>query len=337
MKAIAYREAGAATRPDAFVEVELPQPEPGPRDLLVRVKAVSVNPVDTKVRASARPKNGEARILGFDAAGVVEAVGSEVTLFRPADEVFYAGEITRPGSNAELQLVDERIVGHKPTSLDWGDAAALPLTAITAWELLFDRLKIPFGSKSAQGTLLVIGAAGGVGSILIQMARRLTGLTVVATASRPESTAWCREMGAHHIIDHRRPLCAALQEIGIACAEFVVSLSASGSHRQEVVKLIAPQGYLAIIDDPGAYDVTPFRQKAVTVVGHGMFVRSLFKTADMIEQHRLLEEVSAMVDAGLLRSTVTQRMGPITAENLGKAHAAVESGATIGKITLTGF
>ncbi|MEZ2410715.1 zinc-binding alcohol dehydrogenase family protein [Bosea sp. RCC_152_1] len=334
MKATAYRKAGPATNPDAFVEIDLPCPEPGPRDLLVRVHAVSVNPVDTKIRASGNPKDGEARILGFDAAGTVEAVGNEVTLFAPGHEVFYAGEVTRPGSNAEFQLVDERLVGHKPRSLNWADAAALPLTSITAWELLFDRLRVPYGVKRKAGTLLVIGGAGGVGSMLIQLACRLTGLTVVATASRAESVDWCRRLGAHHVIDHRQPLSQGLEAVGLRSAEYVASLTASDLHRVEVIKLIAPQGNLAITDAPSSYDVVPLLKKAVTIAGEAMFVRSIFKTPDMIEQHRLLNEVAELVDAGLLRTTAMQNMGLMRPESLAKAHAAVESGTTIGKITL---
>jgi zinc-binding alcohol dehydrogenase family protein len=337
MKAVGYYGPGPIDRPDSLVDIELPAPTPGPRDLLVRVKAVSVNPVDTKVRASAAPAQGEARVLGWDAAGVVEAVGDRVTLFRPGDEVFYAGALQRPGTNAELHAVDERIVGRKPRSLDWGAAAALPLTALTAWELLFERLRAPYGEKTTAGVLLVIGGAGGVGSILIQLARRLTGLTVVATASRPETIDWVRTMGAHQVSDHRKPLNEGLKAIGVGPADYVASLTASDQHLPAIAELIAPQGALALIDDPEGVDIRPFKRKSVSVSWEFMFTRSMFETADMVVQHRILEEVSGLVDAGLLRTTMTRSEGPINAANLKRLHALLERGEAIGKAVLAGF
>jgi len=337
MKAVGYYTPGEIGRDDALVDIELPEPAPGPRDLRVRVKAVSVNPVDVKLRARAQPAEGEARVLGFDAAGVVEAVGSQVTLFAPGDEVFYAGVMTRPGTNAELHLVDERIVGRKPASLDWAQAAALPLTALTAWELLFDRLRVPHGVKTRGGTLLVINGAGGVGSILTQIARRLSGLTVVATASRPETVSWCREMGAHHVIDHHQSMSAQLKEIGIAQVEYVAGLTATDEHLPEIVELIAPQGALALIDDPQVFDIVKLKRKSVTVAWELMFTRPIFETGDMIQQHHILEEVSALVDAGVLRTTLTGQDGPISAAALKRVHAMVESGKAIGKTVLAGF
>ena len=337
MKAIGFRTPLPLSDPQSLVDLELPVPAPGPRDLRVAVRAVSVNPVDVKVRASAVPPAGEARILGFDAAGVVEAVGSEVTLFRPGDEVFYAGAIDRPGTNSELHLVDERIVGRKPATLSFTQAAALPLTAITAWELLFDRLRVPYGVKRGGGTLLVINGAGGVGSILTQLARRLTGFTVVATSSRPETIAWFRKMGAHHVIDHRKPLNEELAAIGITQVEYVASLTATATHLPAILAAIAPQGSMALIDDPATLDIVPFKRKSVAVHWELMFTRPLFATPDMIEQHRLLNEVADLVDAGVLATTLTEEAGPITAETLRRVHALVESGRSIGKAVLTGF
>lgn len=337
MKAVGYYEPGAIERADSLLDLELPDPRPGARDLLVRVQAISVNPADTKFRASARPPAGQARILGWDAAGVVAAVGAEVTLFQVGDEVFYAGDATRPGSYSELQLVDERIVGHKPRSLGWAEAAAMPLTSITAWELLFERLRVPYGQKTRPGALLVINGAGGVGSILIQLARRLTGLTVIATASRPETVQWVRRLGAHHVIDHHRPLDEELQKIGIPAVEYVAGLTATDRHLPALVAAIAPQGHLALIDDPKSFDIVPFKRKAVTIAWELMFTRPMFQTADLIEQHRILEEISALLDAGLLQTTMTAQQSPINAANLKQLHALAESGRAIGKSVLVGF
>jgi zinc-binding alcohol dehydrogenase family protein len=337
MKAIGFRIPQPITAAEALIDLEIPAPVPEPHDLRVAVKAVAVNPVDWKVRSSAQPAPGEARILGYDAAGVVESVGAAVTLFKPGDEVFYSGTLMRPGCNSELHLVDERLVGHKPKSLSFTQAAALPLTSVTAWELLFDRLAFPYGSKKPAGTLLIINGAGGVGSILTQLARRLTGLTVVATASRPETIAWCREMGAHHVIDHHQPLSAELRKIGIAQVEYVASLTASDQHLPEITEVIAPQGKLALIDDPKTFDIVGLKRKSVSVHWELMFTRSLYQTPDMIAQHLMLEEVSALVDAGVLRTTLHAEAGAINAANLKKVHAQVESGRAIGKTVLTGF
>ncbi|MBV9653521.1 MAG: zinc-binding alcohol dehydrogenase family protein [Acetobacteraceae bacterium] len=337
MKAVGYRASLPITKAEALIDFDAPVLDPGPRDLRVSVRAVSVNPVDTKLRSGMAPPSGETRILGFDAAGVVESTGSMVTLFKPGDEVFYAGAIDRPGSNGELHLVDERIVGRKPSSLSFPQAAAMPLTAITAWELLFDRLGVPYGRKEKQGELLVIGGAGGVGSILTQLARRLTGLRVIATASRPETIAWCREMGAHDVIDHRRPLDEALGEIGLSNIPFIAALTGTEKHLPVLPKVIAPQGKLAVIDDPKVLDVMPFKRKCASVHWEYMFARPVFQTRDMIAQHLLLSEVSELVDAGVLRTTMTGNAGPIRAANLRSVHAAVESGRAIGKTVLSGF
>lgn len=337
MKAVGYRQSLPITRDEALIDVELPPREPLPRDLRVSVKAVSVNPVDTKIRMRQAPPQGETAVLGFDAAGVVESVGNMATLFKPADEVFYAGQMDRPGCDSELHLVDERIVGRKPKSLSFAEAAALPLTSLTAWELLFDRLGAPFGRKDVMGELLVIAGAGGVGSILIQIARRLTGLRVIATASRPETVAWCEKMGAHDVIDHRRPLEEGLAEIGCETVSYIAALSATDQHLAVYPKIIAPQGKIAVIDDPKALDILPFKRKCASVHWEFMFARPVNQTPDMIQQHRILNEVADLVDAGVLRTTMTANAGPIRAANLRSVHATVESGKAIGKTVLSGF
>ena len=337
MKAVGYRKSLPVTDESALIDVELPAPVPGPRDLLVAVKAVSVNPVDTKVRMRAAPPAGEVKVLGWDAAGVVEAVGAGVTLFKPGDAVFYAGSIARPGTNAEFHLVDERIVGAKPKSLSFTQAAALPLTAITAWELLFDRLGVAAGKSADARHLLVIGGAGGVGSILIQLARRLTGLAVIATASRPETRDWCLSLGAHHVIDHSKPLNEELTHIGVPAVELVASLTQTEAHFPAVVEAIAPQGKFALIDDPKALDVSLLKRKSVSLHWEFMFTRAVFETPDMIAQHRLLNDVSALVDDGVVRTTLGEEIGAINAANLRRAHAIVESGKARGKLVLTGF
>lgn len=335
MKAVAYTEHGLPiSDPRALQDVTLPIPQPGPRDLRVAVRAISVNPVDTKVR------NGlavtEPRVLGWDAVGIVDAVGDEVTLFQPGDAVFYAGAIGRPGSNAEYQLVDERIVGHKPASLDDAAAAALPLTAITAWELLFDRLRIAEGGGEGQ-TLLVVGAAGGVGSILVQLARQLTRLTVIGTASRPDTQDWVYGLGAHHVIDHSQPLTDGLQRLGIAEVSHVASLTHTDQHYDQIVAALAPQGQLALIDDPGQLDVMALKRKSLSLHWESMFTRSSFNTPDLQRQHDLLERVAALVDAGVLRTTLGEHYGRINAANLRQAHALIESHRARGKLVLEGF
>jgi zinc-binding alcohol dehydrogenase family protein len=337
MKAIGYQVSKPILADDSLIDFDADVLKPGPYDLQVRVHAVSVNPVDIKQRVNTAPPPGQTRILGFDAAGVVEALGEKVTLFKPGDEVFYAGALDRPGTNSELHLVDERIVGRKPKTLSFAEAAALPLTSITAWELLFDRLGVPYGRKTSGGAVLIINGAGGVGSILTQLARRLTGLTVVATASRAETVAWCRKMGAHHVIDHRRPLNEGLKAIGIPTVEYIAGLTATDQHLPAIFEAIAPQGHLALIDDPQTLNVLPFKRKSVSVHWELMFTRSLFQTADMIEQHHLLNEVADLVDAGLLSTTLTKELGAINAGGLKRAHALIESGRSYGKIVLSGF
>lgn len=337
MKAVAYRTPGPIDREDALQDITLETPSAAGRDLLVRVNAVSVNPVDTKLRKAKPPEGGEWRVLGFDAAGVVEAVGSEVQNFRAGDTVFYAGSIARPGTNSEYHLVDERIVGRKPASLTDAEAAALPLTAITAWEMLFDRLDVRRPTAQGGDVILVIGGAGGVGSITIQLLRALTGLTVIATASRPETKDWVRECGAHHVIDHRQPLAPQVKALGLGAPGFVFSITQTGQHLADIIELIAPQGRFGLIDDPGELNAMPFKLKAVSLHWELMFTRPLFETPDMAEQGKLLNEVAALVDAGRIRSTATEVAGRIDAATLRAVHARIESGTARGKIVLEGF
>ncbi|MBA6115181.1 zinc-binding alcohol dehydrogenase family protein [Pseudomonas sp. NC26] len=335
MKAIVFEQPGLPIDdPKALYEVDVPQPKPGARDLLVEVHAIAVNPVDTKVRA--RSSAGQPQVLGWDTVGVVRQVGSEVALFQPGDEVFYAGAIDRPGSYSEFHLVDERIVGHKPRTLDNASAAALPLTSITAWELLFDRLGVEEGGGKGQH-LLVIGAGGGVGSILVQLARQLTQLTVIGTASRPETQAWVRELGAHHVIDHSALLAPQLQALQLDTVDHVISLTHTDTYLPQIVEVLRPQGQLALIDDPAQLDVMPLKRKSLSLHWELMFTRSLYKTEDMIEQHRLLERVAALVDDGVLKTTLGEHLGTINAANLKRAHAVIESGKAKGKIVLEGF
>ncbi|MGY4492228.1 zinc-binding alcohol dehydrogenase family protein [Pseudomonas sp. TE3610] len=337
MKAIAYYASLPITDPAALQDIELPAPQPGPRDVLVEVKAISVNPVDTKVRLNMAPEGGNPKVLGWDVAGVVQAVGSDVTLFKAGDRVYYAGSIARAGGNSELHVVDERIVGRMPASLGFADAAALPLTAITAWELLFERLQIKQGQADEGQSLLIVGAAGGVGSILTQLARQLTGLTVIGTASRPQTQDWVRELGAHHVIDHSQPLSAELKRLGLGPVTHVASLTQTDQHLAELVEALAPQGRLALIDDPKTLDVGLLKRKSLSLHWEFMYTRSLYETADMIEQHHLLNRVAELVDAGTLRTTVGEHFGRIDATNLKRAHALLESGTARGKIVLEGF
>ena len=336
MKAIGYRQPHPIDHPEALLDTELPTPRPEPRDLLVRVQAVSVNPVDTKVRRGSSPAPGQFKVVGWDAVGTVEAVGPAASLFKVGDRVFYAGAIDRPGANSELHLVDERLVALAPTTLDDAQAAALPLTAITASELLFDRLRVPKDGGEGR-SLLVIGGAGGVGSILIQLARQLTRLRVVATASRPASRQWCLDLGAHDVVDHTRPWGPQLKAIGLDAVDAVAALTQTPQHYAQIVDSLAPQGQLAVIDDMDGLDVMKLKSKSISLHWELMFTRSLYQTADMGEQGRLLGEVAALVDAGRLRTTVGEHFGRIDAANLRRAHALIESGRAVGKVVLSGF
>ncbi|MBU3694838.1 MAG: zinc-binding alcohol dehydrogenase family protein [Rhodocyclaceae bacterium] len=356
MKAVAIRQCLPVDHPEALLDVELPDPAPGERDLLVQVHAVSVNPVDTKVRRHMPPEPGQLRVPGWDAAGVVRAVGAQVTRFRPGDRVWYAGSLDRPGSHAELQCVDERIVGPMPASLGFAEAAALPLTALTAWELLFDRLQVPrvaaplaghapgTGNDDAQeagpasGTLLVTGAAGGVGSMLLQLARALTGLTLVGTASRPQTRAWALAMGAQHVIDHAAgPLAQQVRSLGIGQVDYAASLTHTDAHFAQLADILAPQGRLGLIDDPAPLDIRLLKRKSISLHWEFMYTRPLFGTADVARQGEILGEVARLVDAGVLRSTLTEHYGPVCAANLLRAHALLESGRACGKVVLEGF
>ena len=336
MKALGFDRPLPIDQPGALKDIDLPTPVPGPRNLLVRVKAVSVNPVDTKVRAKAQPAPGEFRVLGYDAVGLVEAVGAEVTNFKPGDRVYYAGAIDRPGTDSELHAVDERIVAIAPASLGDAQAAALPLTTITAYELLFDRLGVAHGGGEGQ-TLLVVGGAGGVGSILIQLARQLTRLRIVATASRPETRQWCLDLGAHLVVDHQQPLAGALREQGIEGVELAAGLTHTEKHYEQLVEAILPQGKLALIDDMPVLNAMALKSKCISLHWEFMFARSMYRTPDMHRQGELLAEVAQLVDAGRVRTTLGQAFGTINAANLTRAHAFIESGQAQGKVVLEGF
>jgi NADPH2:quinone reductase len=337
MKAVGLTRYLPIEDPDSLVDIELERPSPTGRDLLVAVRAIAVNPVDTKVRAPKDKVEPTPKVLGWDAAGVVEAVGPEVTMFAPGDEVFYAGDLTRPGCNAEYQLADERIVAHKPRSLDFAQAAAIPLTAITAYESFFERLGIDVKGSNAGETLLIIGGAGGMGSIGIQLAK-MAGLRVIATASRPESIQWVAELGADQVINHFEPLRPQIEEFGLKHVDHIAVFNSTDAHWNAAVDLIRPQGKIVLLVDnkePLAQNV--MKSKSASLVWEFMFTRSMFQTPDMIEQHRLLTRVAEWIDEGRIRGTVGELMTPINAENLRRAHRTLESGRTIGKIVLEGW
>lgn len=331
MKAIAFTKAMHPDDKESLQLIDAPTPIASGRDLLVSVKAVSINPVDYKVRQGGNLAGNDYRILGWDAAGIVEAVGEHVSLFKPGDEVFYAGDITRPGSNAEFQLVDERLVAKKPASLDFAQAAALPLTAITAWELLFDRLRVDIHNRKK---LLVVGAAGGVGSILIQLAKTQTNLDIIATASRTESIDWVKSLGADQTINHHLSL---VEQLGVNSVDYAVSLTHSDKHLSALADVIKPQGQLGVIDNAPNMNVMPLQNKSISFHWELMFTRSLFKTDDMDEQHKLLTKVAALVDAGKIKTTMTQHLGEITAENLMRGHKIAKAGSAIGKMVMENF
>ncbi len=338
MKAVGLSRYLPIDDPQSLQDIELPVPTPQGQDILVRVEAVSVNPVDTKLRAPKPQLEAQPRVLGFDAAGVVEAVGPDVTLFQPGDAVYYAGDVTRPGSNAQFQLVDERLVAAKPDTLDFAQAAALPLVTITAWELLFERMPYHFDGETPQGTLLVIGGAGGVGSIAIQLAKRAR-FTVVATASRPETIAWCRELGADHVIDHRQPLTPQLAALGIDRIEAAINLADTDRYWAELGELLAPQGHVGLIVEPaGELRIgDPYKAKCIGIHWEMMFTRPRFRTHDMIHHHRILSRAASLVDAGQLRGIHRETLGRIDAATLREAHRRLESGSTIGKLVLAGW
>ncbi len=340
MRAVAYRHARPVTADDALIDVDIDRPEPGPHDLLVKVEAVSVNPVDTKVRRNNDP-NGSVKVLGFDAAGIVAAVGSGVRLFKPGDAVWYAGSNARQGCDAEYHVVDARIVGPKPASLDFAEAAALPLTALAAWELLFDRIGVSRGPQADKRTLLVVGGAGGVGSIAIQLARALTGMTIVATASRQETADWVRGLGAHHVVNHHEPLQPQLAVLGFTSVDVITAFAGTRAHAAALAEIVSSEGHIGMIEGDGpagleAADFGKLFQKAVALHFELMFVRARGGPT-MIRQHEILKEVAALVDAGTLRTTLTRRLTPINAANLRAAHAEVESGHAIGKVVVVGW
>lgn len=336
MKAIAYRKSLPIDNAHALEDIELPQPKPEAHDVLVRVKAIAVNPVDVKVRANMPPAEGDARVLGWDAVGIVEGLGSTASKFKIGDRVYYAGALNRPGANSELHVVDERIAALAPKTLSDSQAAALPLTTITAYELLFDRLRVAKDGGAGQ-TLMIVGASGGVGSILIQLARQLTQLRIVATASREETKQWCLDLGAHVVIDHAKPLSAELKKAGIDAVDYVAGLTQTPQHFAEIVESLKPQGHLALIDDMDALDVMKLKQKSIALHWEFMYTRSMFNTPDMAEQGKLLAEVAALVDAGSIKTTATGNFGNINAANLREAHKLIESGKAKGKIVLEGF
>lgn len=335
MKAIGYQQNLPIENELSLQDIELDRPIAQGHDVLVEVKAISVNPVDFKVRQTAPSPEGEYKVLGYDATGIVKSVGESVTLFKPGDKVWYAGDITRSGSNAQFQLVDERIVGYMPSSLSYGEAAALPLTSLTAWELLFDRLNIIKDDPSKR--ILVIGAAGGVGSIMVQLLKQLTQLEVIATASRPETVSWLEDLGADTIINHRNLLSEEFTAKDLKEVDYVVSLNNTEQHLPEIIKIIKPQGKFGLIDDPTTLDIKPFKTKAVSVHWELMFTRSLFKTDDMQEQHEILNNVAKMIDNGLIKTTVGENLGEINATNLRKAHQHLETQTAKGKVVLEGF
>ncbi|MEQ9488308.1 MAG: zinc-binding alcohol dehydrogenase family protein [Alphaproteobacteria bacterium] len=331
MKAVGYTKSLPLTESNALEDIELPMPKVGNNDLLVRVEAVSVNPVDAKVRMRKEPESGHA-VLGFDAVGVVEETGGGVTGFVKGDKVFYAGDITRPGTNAQYHAVDARLVGRAPKSLSATEAASLPLTSITAWEMLFDCFKLKEGDGEGDA-ILVIGGAGGVGSILIQLVKALTGLRVIATASRPDTREWCLEMGADEVVDHTRPLDEEMARLGIQ-PKYVAALTRTADHFDSIVALLKPRGEVCVIDDPGTLDVVKMKQKALSFHWEFMFTRSMFQTEDQKVQSDLLCRVAELVDQGRIKPTVKRVLPAMNAATLKEAHGIQESGTAIGKTVL---
>lgn len=342
MKAVGYTKSLPINDPDSLQDIELPMPAGTGRDLLIKVQAIAVNPVDYKIRMRVAGGEGNPKVLGWDAVGEVVATGEKVTHFKPGDQVYYAGELNRQGSNAEYQLVDERIVGIKPKSLTSAEAAALPLTSITAWELLFEHLAIeqqsPESSEKSGEVILVVGAAGGVGSILVQLAKAITGATIIATASRESSAAWVKKLGADHVIDHSKPLAEQIKTIGIDNVTHVASLNSTDFYFESYIGILAPFGKIAMIDDPEKpLDVMKMKPKSISLHIEFMFARSMFNAKDMGEQGRLLTKVADLIDQGYIQTTVGKNLGEINTENLKKAHAELESGTAVGKIVLEGF
>lgn len=337
MKAIGYTHSLDINEPNALVDLEIDKPSASGRDLLVKISAIAVNPVDYKIRQRVNPEGGEPKILGWDAVGEVVDIGSDVTKFAVGDRVYYAGDLTRPGSNAEFQLVDERIVGKAPKSLSDSDAAALPLTTITAYELLFDHLELKQQSEKSEEVVLVVGAAGGVGSIMLQLLKTLTGATVIATASRESSKNWVQELGADYVVDHSQPMAEQIKALNVGEVTHVASLNNTHQYIDTYVQIMKPKGKLALIDDPESLDVAKLKQKSLSLHWEFMFTRSMYETEDMAEQSRLLSHVSSLIDESKIKTTVGKHLGKICAKNLIQAHSILEEGQAIGKLVLEGF
>lgn len=341
MKAIGYTQSLPISDENSLVDIELPQPVATGRDLLVHVNAIAVNPVDCKIRKNVAPNDGEHKVIGWDAVGEVVAKGDQATAFEVGDIVYYAGDLNRQGCNAEYQLVDERIVGNKPKSLSNAEAAALPLTSITAWELLFEHLafekQAPGKVEKTDDVILVIGAAGGVGSILLQLASALTGATIIATASRESSQAWVKKLGADHVVDHTKPLKPQIDALNIGDVTHVASLNSTDSYFDTYIELLAPFGKIAMIDDPKSIDVMKMKPKSLSLHIEFMFARSMFGAKDIQEQSRLLNQVAKLIDTGVIRTTLGKNLGVISAQNLKLAHEEIEAGSSIGKIVLENF
>ncbi|KDN55689.1 zinc-binding alcohol dehydrogenase family protein [Flavobacterium seoulense] len=336
MKAIGFKKSLPIEDQDSFIEFETVKPIPGANDLLVKIQAVSVNPVDYKIRQSAAKNNvlETPKIIGWDAVGIVEAIGEKVNRFKVGDEVFYAGDITKSGSNAEYQIVDERIVGRKPKSLQAKEAAVMPLTSLTAWEILFDRIRIN-PEKDKGKTILIIGGAGGVGSIAIQLAKKVANLTVIATASRPESTEWCKQQGADFVVKHKN-LIDEVRAIGFQQVDYIVDFVDVNQYWSAFVELIKPQGHIGSISDPvESVNIRQLKGKSVSFHWELMFTRSMFQTEDMIEQHHILNKIADLLDNGTIKTTLEEAFTGFNAENFKKAHQLLESGKTIGKIAIT--
>ena len=337
MKAIGYNHSLGINEPNALVDIDIEKPSASGRDLLVKISAIAVNPVDYKIRHNVNPNGGDPKILGWDAVGEIVDIGADVTEFAVGDRVYYAGDLTRAGSNAEFQLVDERIVGKAPKSLSDSDAAALPLTTITAYELLFDHLALRQQSEKSDEVVLVVGAAGGVGSIMLQLLKVLTGATVIATASRESSKSWVQELGADYVVDHSKPMAEQIKALNIGEVTHVASLNNTHQYIESFVEVMKPKGKLALIDDPESLDVAKLKQKSLSLHWEFMFTRSMFETDDMAEQSRLLTQVASLIDDGKIKTTVGKHLGKINAANLIEAHKILEEGRAIGKLVLEGF
>lgn len=337
MKAVGFTKSGPIDRDDALIDLDLPKPTPTDHDLLVEVAATSVNPIDCEIRRNATLAQGEVRVLGWDAVGTVVEKGSLVKGFETGERVYYCGAIRRQGSNAEYNLVDARIAAKAPASLSNAEAAALPLTSLTAWEMLFERLDVTRPVPGAAQAVVIIGGAGGVGSMAIQLLRARTDLTVIATASRPETKAWCETLGAHHVVDHSQPLAPQIKALALGAPGFVFATAGSIEYRDDIVAFMSPQGRYGYIDTPKVFDANPFRWKCISIHLEAVFMRSLMQTVDMGVQGDILREVAGLIEAGKIRTTLTDTFGTINAANLRRAHQLLESGKARGKIVLEGF